>query len=457
MPRRYTPGMYGEKPPKGQHGGPRQQYLQKEDLRLKLYVPHDGQKELHMSKARFRIAVAGRRWGKTIGCVNELAKYGWEHPQLPSWWVAPTYSQAVKAFTTAEDNFASAIKSKRAAQGQMMIVWKSGGRTRFLSAERYENLRGEGVGFMVVDEAAFVARAAWEQVLRPMLSDTMGRAILISTPRGKNWFHQMYLRGLDEAEPEYDSFWFPTISSPYVADSEVEEAKRTLPADVFAQEYEAAFLDEAAGVFHNIESCIWGEYEDYDSTHRYAIGWDLAKHSDFSVISVMDTDHIRVEQNAEGKTVQLPAPHLAHWERFNTLSYATQMEKVEALARRYNAYVLMDTTGLGDPIYDTLQARGVPVYPFHMSSNRKAAIIQNLAVTIETRGITFPGNPVLEHELSAYQYEISPAGTLRYSAPEGDHDDTVISLALGVWAAQHPVWMAEPQISYVNEEVISPI
>jgi len=455
--RRYTPGMYGEKPEKGQHGGPRQQYLEKQDLRLKLYAPHDGQKKLHMSPARFRIACAGRRWGKTIGCVNELIKYSWEHPELPGWWVAPTYGQAVKAFTTATDNFGSAIKQKRAAQGQMQIVLHSGGRVRFLSAERYENLRGEGVGFMVVDEAAFVSRAAWQEVLRPMLSDTMGRAILISTPKGRNWFYEMWLRGEDPEEVEYESFWFPTISSPYVADSEVEEARRTLPADVFAQEYEAAFLSQAAGVFHSIEDCIYGEYEDPLPDHRYAIGWDIAKHSDFSVISVMDTDHLRIFTDEKGNVHQIPTPHLVQFDRFNTLSYALQIDRVEAVAKKYGAYVLMDATGLGDPIYDTLQARGVPVYPYHMSTARKTTIIQNLAVALETKGITFPANRILEHELNAYMYEITPAGTIRYSAPEGDHDDSVVSLALAVWAAQHPVWLAEPKVVWEPEESISPI
>lgn len=448
------------KPTGRPRGGARTPNIRERAVVLELYDPHPGQAKLHASKARFRVACCGRRWGKTVGCVNEVAKFAWENPGNEttnvSWWVAPTYTQSVKAMNLMANNFGDAIDNVRRAIGQMQIRWKNGSVTSFQSAERYDNLRGEGVTFMVVDEAAMIPREAWEKVLRPMLTDTMGRALLISTPRGKNWFYALYKRGEDPEQPDYESFSFPTISSPYIADSEVEEARQTLPEDVFAQEYAGAFLEEAAGVFHGIEGCIYGEFEpprksrySSEENHRYVIGWDIAKARDWSVVTVMDCDHWHD-----------PAvvPHVAHFERFNSLRYDVQIDRVSAIARRYDAYVLLDSTGLGDPIYDMMLAKGVPAVPYVFTTKSKQMLIQNLSIAIQTQSISYPDIAVLLQELGAFQYTVSPAGQMLYSAPEGDHDDCVISLALAVWAAQHPLWAQEQIVRAEDEdEIISVI
>ncbi len=430
-------------------------------LLLELYTPQDWQLEVHQCMARFRVVVCGRRAGKSFAGVNEIAAYSWENIEYPSWWVAPTYGQAEKGFTVCTQKFDSAIKSKTQAQGRMTITWKSGGKTVFQSAERYENLRGEGVGLMVLDEAAFMARAAWEQVLRPMLSDTNGRALFTTTPKGKNWVYGLYQRGEDPEQPDYASFKVPTSTSIYVPDSEVEEARNTLPADVFSQEYLADFLSEAAGVFHGVEACIYGDlYEPSTAAailgHRYALGVDLAKHSDFTVIFVIDLDAIRNDDQVRG----IVTPHICGFQRLNTLNWDLQMDLIAQTSALYGgAPVLIDSTGIGDPIHDFLRARGVPVFPYMLIGQRKVQLIQNLSVTIQTKSVSFPGIPVLRQELSAYQYTISPSGGFTYSAPDGEHDDTVIALALAVWAAQHPVNNLTPRFTVeddLRENMISP-
>ena len=438
-------------------GGARTPDIEDRRRRIELYEPHAGQLKLHNSKARFRIACCGRRFGKTYACINETAKFAWEHPgnatEHVSWWCAPTYNQALKAMNVFLIFFKDAIASHRSAVGQMSITWKNGSVTCFQSTERYDNLRGEGVEFMVLDEAAMMPKAAWEKVLRPMLTDTNGSAVLISTPRGKNWFYVMYKRGEDEAWPSYESFSFPTSDSPFITAAEIEEVRSTLPEDVFAQEYLGAFLDEAAGVFHNVEGCIHGEFEPYDPLHRYVIGWDIAKSQDWSVVTVFDCDKYGV---AEGGS-ELIRPHVVHWERFNMLRYDIQIEKVSQIARQYGAYILLDSTGVGDPIYDMLQSKGVPCAPYIFTNRSKQQLIQNLQISLQTNSITYPEIPVLLQELNAYQYSVSEAGAMKYSAPEGDYDDCVISLALGAWAALHPAWNREPIVVMEDDEEISPI
>jgi hypothetical protein len=225
---------------------------------------------------------------------------------------------------------------------------------------------------------------------------------------------------------------------------------------VFAQEYLADFLDEAAGVFHGVDACVLGELYEPATTpdrlgHRYAIGVDLAKHSDFTVLTTFDVDALR-----DG----IVTPHVCGFQRLNTLDWSLQLDLIAQTSALYgNAPVLVDSTGIGDPIHDFLRAKGVPVFPYLLVGQRKVQLIQNLSVSLQTKAISFPDIPVLRQELSSYQYTISPSGGFTYSAPDGEHDDTVISLALGTWASQHYPSQGTPRFIVEDdprEDMISP-
>ena len=382
--------------------------------KIKLYVPHPGQVLLHNSKARFRLATCGRRWGKTYGCVNEITKSAWENPGTVSWWVAPVYSQAMLGFRLVSNNFHDAIKHK--SKSDKLIGLHNSSLIEFRSADNPDTLRGEGVTFMVLDEAARINRDAWEQSLRPTLSDTMGRALFVSTPKGRNWFFELYGRGLDDNFPDYESFKFPTVSNPYIDPAEVEEARMTLPSDAFRQEYEAEFLEDSAGVFRGILNCVKGEFEEPKPGHRYAIGWDIAKHTDFSVIMVIDID----------------TKHVVAYDRFNQIDYSLQIERLDRIAKKYNAKVLMDSTGVGDPVLEQVKRKGIQVEGYSFTNTTKQQLIEALAVAIENEEISYPKIDTLIHELQLYEYEITRAGNVRYNAPQGYHDDTVIALGLAL-------------------------
>lgn len=333
-----------------------------------------------------------------------------------TWWVAPTYRQTLTAYRIITRNFHGAIE--KATTTHMRIEWKSGSITEFRSTENFDALRGEGLDFLVVDEAAMVPKEAWEAALRPTLSDKAGRAIIVSTPKGRNWFYHVWARGQDPAFPEWESFRFPTLANPYIPPEEVEEARTTLPSDVFRQEYEAEFLEDSAGVFRGIRDCISGQEEEPQPGRRYVVGWDVAKHQDFSVLVVMD----------------LERAHVVKMDRFNQVDYALQLERVKHICQRYNnARLLMDATGVGDPLLEQVRRMGIQAEGYSLSNTAKQQLIEHLAMKIERREITFPDLPVLINELQTYQYEITRAGNVRYSAPEGFHDDCVIALALAVW------------------------
>jgi len=385
--------------------------------KIKLYTPHPGQQILHASKARFRLATCGRRWGKTYGCVNEIVKAAWENPGTVSWWVAPVYPQAMLGYRLTTNKFFQVVKDKSKTEKAVRLL--NGSVIEFKSADNYDALRGEGVSMMVLDEAAHINRDAWEQALRPTLSDTKGRAIFISTPKGRNYFFELFGRGQDPAFPDYESFKFPTISNPYIDPAEVEEAQRTLPADVFRQEYEAEFLEDSAGVFRGIMACVKGDFEE-PKQRAYVIGWDIAKHQDFSVMMVMDIER----------------RHVVAYDRFNQVDYTLQLARLEKLAKKYNARVLMDSTGVGDPVLEQVKRLGIVVDGYNFTNTTKQQLIENLAVAIENQEVSFPHIPELIHELQLYQYEITTAGNIRYNAPQGYHDDTVIALGLALYGCR---------------------
>ena len=378
------------------------------------YRPHPAQNKFHSSEARFKVCCTGRRWGKTLAATMEILKDALANPGCLNWWVAPVYGQTMVAYRMLSNGRKVIANDLRSLKRIELI---QGSAIEFKSADNFDSLRGSGIHLLVIDEAALIDREAWEEALRPTLTDTKGKAIFVSTPKGRNYFFELFCRGQDPQYPEWESFTFPTSSNPYISPDEIEEAKRTLPDTVFRQEYLAEFLEDSAGVFRNIKACIQGEFEEPKHKHTYVLGWDVAKHEDFSVMMVVDTS----------------SRHVVAYDRFNQVDYTLQVSRLESLAKKYDATVLMDSTGVGDPILEQVLKAGIKAEGFQFTNTSKQQLIEYLSVQLEQQKITFPDIPELIHELELFQYEITRAGNVRYSAPQGYHDDCVISLALACW------------------------
>ena len=404
------------------------------------YQPHECQRRIHLARdKRFRIVCTGRRFGKTLCLAAELLDRGGCERGGDYGWVAPTYNVAdrgIEAFRSIAEGF---VKVVGRAPARVEFTGAAGPvRIWFLSADNPDNIRGYGFQGLVIDEAASVPQKVWQYVLRPTISQTMGWAVFVSTPKGRNWFHDLHTRGLDPFENDYASFVFPSNASPYFPDTEWQDAKRTLPEDVFRQEYMAEFLEDSAGVFRNVDACLVG---DADIPHPgkvrdVVVGCDVAKHTDFTVLIAMDAD--------TGRCIAM--------DRFNHLDWPIQRERILGFVKQYRGRLILDATGVGDPIYDDLKRVYADVEPFKLSQGSKVDLIQRLVVAIEqgrvswpgTRASTVPGEPashwdVLTNEMKRYEYVISPSGGISYGAPSGYHDDCVIALAL----ANHRRWESE--------------
>jgi hypothetical protein len=236
----------------------------------------------------------------------------------------------------------------------------------------------------------------------------------------------MHTRGLDPTEKDYQSFTFPSHVSPFFPAKEWEEAQRTLPADVFRQEYQAEFLEDSAGVFRNIESCLLSESELARPLYprSVVIGCDVAKHTDWTVLIAMDAESGRCFAK----------------ERFNHLDWPIQKERIIAFCRRHKGRLILDATGVGDPIFDDLKRVLPDVEGFKLTPASKTSLIQRLMVAVEQQKIRWSAAwEDLIAEMRRYEYQISPSGGIQYNAPSGYHDDCVIALAL----ANHRRWESE--------------
>lgn len=376
------------------------------------YSPHPAQRIFHESKARFRILAAGRRFGKSQAAVNEAIKFALTHKKSIVWVVAPVFAQAMidwrmfRQFLPYE-----LIKELHVTEKYIELV--TGSTIWIKSGDNSYTLRGEGIDFLIIDEAGMVKRDVWEEALRPALSDKLGKAVMISTPQGHNWFFELWTRGQDSAFSEYQSWKYPTQQNPYITISEIEEAQKTLPDLVFRQEYLAEFLDDIGAVFRGVAKCIKGSLIEPKPNEQYVMGVDLAKYTDFSVLSVLDN-----------------RGHLVAFDRFNQIDWNFQQQRIISMAQKYKAKVIIDSTGVGDPIWESLKRVGLNIEGYKFTNESKKQLIEGLSIAIEQQKISYPDIPEMINELRIFGYKIGKTGTITYNAPQGYHDDIVCSLAL---------------------------
>lgn len=333
------------------------------------------------------------------------------------WIVAPTYPLAMEEWRYCHEILKEWIVDSN--KSDKRIVLRQGHEIEFKSADnKDENLRGAGLDFAILAEASRIPRDAWEQGIRPALSDRVGRAIFASTPKGRNYFFDLFTIGQDPHQKEYQSWQLPTNTNPLFPKEEWETLRKTLPEMVFKQEFMAEFLEDSSTVFRNIMRCIGGEFAEPEKDHVYVLGVDLAKTFDFTVIFVLD----------------VTTKHFVYFERFNQLDWTLQKKKIYTLAKKYNnALTSIDSTGVGDPIESDLMRAGIRTQGFKFTNISKKELVEFGIIVLEQRWITYPEIPVFLNEMMAFEYEILPTGKVRYQAPDGVHDDCVMAFCLALW------------------------
>ena len=229
------------------------------------YEPEPIQWDIHNSRARFRVNIQGRRSGKSYGAARE-AETAIIRENSRGWNVAPSYELSSKIGREIHENLILKYKfptiTKRVISGQLFYArFNNNSEGWIKSADSPDTgLVGEGLDWLIIDEAAIISRTIWEQYLRPTLSDRGGWALLVSTPRGYNWLYDLYARGKSGDYAEWDSWQHPSTSSRYFSDN-IDDLKNELTKETYEQEYLARFTSWAGTVFSFDRDIHVGRYD----------------------------------------------------------------------------------------------------------------------------------------------------------------------------------------------------
>lgn len=366
---------------------------------LKLHNPHPAQKQVLDCDKRFIVMMAGRRFGKSL--ISQTISIETAVNKKRVAYITPTYQLGKIFFKEIVDLLPLEIYSKN--ESDLVITFITGGSIRFFTGERLDNLRGLKFHLAVIDEASFIPNLedGWLNSIRPTLTDYKGKAIFLSTPKGKNYFFSLF----SKAEPDWQSFKFTTYDNPYIDPQEIDDARKQLPEVVFEQEYMANPAENAANPFGSqyIRNCI----HPVTTMPIVAYGIDLAKSVDWTVIVGLDEDG-----------------NVAYFDRFQMDWHNTK----QTILRLPKCPILVDSTGVGDPILEDLQREGVMIQGLKFTSSSKQQLMEGLQAAIHQRKIGYPDG-IISQELEVFEYQYTATG-VKYSAPSGFHDDAVMALAL---------------------------
>lgn len=401
---------------------------------IQLVKPHaGGQRAIYRHPARFHVVACGRRFGKTV--FGKLALYEtiFKHG-LDAWWVGPTYKMSSGMWRELRSELKPYAQS---ISGQdRMIELRNGATLTVWTGSQYDTMRGGAPGIVVIDEAAMIPNGTemWNAAIQPALTDHMGRALFLSTPRGRNWFWDLFRMGQDDAITDYKAWQFPSWYNPKWTKQYFEGLKISYPEQYWMQEYAAVFLEDAGAVFRGVMAVATGEYrEPYQG--NFVIGVDWGKSNDFTVIAVWDADKRQ----------------MVDMDRFNKIGWAHQLGRLRVMIDKWQARrVIVEQNSIGDVLLEQLMADGLPVEGFQTTGTTKPQLIQNFALAIEKGELTLLNDRVLVNELQAYEMKTTRYGHTQYNAPDGSHDDTVIASAIGFQAINHGVGKSAPTYTRIS-------
>jgi len=388
-------------------------------MNVELFAPHKGQLQVIEGFAdsphKFGVVVTSRQWGKSLLAQNLLLYWLLGNQGQKGAWIAPIYNQCKKVFNELT-NAANAIITKQ-NKADLTIEFINGSTLQFLSADNYNTIRGFSFNYVVLDESGFIKEEAINEAIMPTLSAIGKKCLIISTPKGKNWFYNAYLKGIDQGS-DYISFRGKSTDNPYLDQNFINEQRKSLPESIFKQEYEAEFTDAGSDVFTNVDMvCILNGWTEPQHRERYFAGIDFGLSNDFSVCTIISE-----------------SGRVCHIERINGSSYAEIAKSFTTLLRRFKITAgFAEVNGPGLPVFELINKEIRALREFYTSNESKAQGIRTLIYDIQEGTLELPHKdffPHLYNELNAYSYKVNATGTISFNAPNGYFDDTVMSLML---------------------------
>ena len=379
-------------------------------VEVRLSRRHPGQQRVHDHPARFKVVMCGRRFGKTaLGirevCDDALAGH-------PVGWFAPTYKYVLEVWRELLQRLGPVVSRSNDQERRIELV--TGGVIEMWTLDGPDPGLGRKYKRVVIDEAGIVPDLLliWQQAIRPTLVDLSGHALFLETPRGRrHGFVTLFNRGMTD-DPDWQSFRASTLDNPYVPPEEVAMARKELPPEVFAQEFEGIPTDDGANPFglDAVRRAIAPPAPPAERTDPVVYGVDLARSLDFTVVVGLD---------AYRRVV-----FLDRWQA----PWAVTKQKVRDIVGQ--TPIVADATGVGDAIVSDLQGMGVSVTPHVFTQPSKLRLMQRLVAAFQGDELKIPDG-WLVGELESFEFLYTATG-VRYEAPPGLHDDGVMALALAL-------------------------
>jgi len=327
-------------------------------------------------------------------------------------WIVPTYRNARPLWRFVERHATGFANLRRSE----MTAEFGRGHLTIYTADNDIGIRGEAFDLVVVDEAARIKEETYTDAIMPTLADRNGKAILISTPKGRNWFWREFERGRSDGKYQA-SFTAPSAANPMPQIRQAARmAKERVSARTYQQEWLAEFVSDGS-FFVNVEMCATAAPQSAATAgHDYVIGvdWARAAGGDNTAFVVVDIN----EQSAVNATTH------------NGKSFEFQLRSLVELYDRFGQpRIIAEQNSMGAPLVERLLEAGLPVTPFVTSAASKHDIMIGLELAFDKKSIRIIPDEALKGELLAYEKK-ERAGLPSYSAPEGMRDDTVMALAL---------------------------
>lgn len=414
------------------------------------YIPHSGQKEVREgimnSDADVIIVDGSRGWGKSLFCVCDLVLPTMlSAPNKQIMWVAPSYKICKAPIDDVwngvdEETNQRYVPDICPETGFKFWEYKSGdgeihlfnqSKLYIRSATNPDSIVAKGYSLIIIDEAALIDKEVFMKQILPTARRQGCKIVLISTPRGKNWFHDLYLKGQDPANKAYISFkqpWWKRPNYPKV----LVELMKDLPEHIRKQEFEAEFLDNSGGTFSNLAAVFQGpeitfesqdqewihpELEDMKLKTDFVVAVDLAKMVDYTVIT--------------GFCMQ--TKKMVYYKRMNRKHYKKVLDDIHKVAANLNyADIIYDGTGVGSSFGDFLSTE-FNTHSFVFTNQSKNELVNKLIISTEYCSIQMPNLLTVKHEFEVFQFNLTKTGMMSYSAPDGMHDDCVMSIAMANW------------------------
>ena len=383
-----------------------------------------------MHPARFKVVMCGRRFGKTALGVREACDAALAGQ--PVGWFAPTYKYVLEVWRELLQRLKPVIGRSNDQERRIELV--TGGVIEMWTMDTPDPGLGRKYKLAIIDEAGIVPELLdlWQRAIRPTLVDLSGGAMFLGTPRGRrHGFVVLFNRGNDPNDQNWASFRAKTLDNPYIPPDEVESARRELPPEVFAQEFEGIPTDDGANPF-GLEA-IRRAVGPLSPNPVVVYGVDLARSMDYTVVIGLDAY----------RKVACVDRWQAPW--------AETKAKIRALVGQ--TPIVADATGVGDAIVADLQAMGVDVTPHVFTQPSKLRLMQRLVAAFQGSELTIPDG-WLTGELESFEFMYTATG-VRYEAPSGFHDDGVMALALALFGwdrVQGVVPEAPPGLRFVGDD-----